>query len=110
MDSQELEKKALDIGSWVDQAKCKGLDTKRWYPPRDKDIYKVDAEYAKGVCKGKDGKPPCPVRHKCLLYSFLNEEEHGIWGGLSHRERAALERKAAKKGVELAVWIETQIK
>lgn len=110
MDSQELEKKALDIGSWVDQAKCKGLDTKRWYPPRDKKLYQIDATYSKSVCKGKDGKPPCPVRHKCLLYALLSDEEHGIWGGMSHRERAALVRKAEKAGSSLADWVETKVK
>jgi hypothetical protein len=34
------------------------------------------------------------------------DEQHGIWGGLSHRERNALKRKAAKVGLTLKEWVE----
>lgn len=35
------------------------------------------------------------------------EEQHGIWGGMSHRERNALKRKAAKAGMTLEEWVTT---
>lgn len=36
----------------------------------------------------------CPVRRDCLLFSLLAQERWGVWGGLSHTERArALELK-----------------
>jgi hypothetical protein len=33
------------------------------------------------------------------------DEQHGIWGGMSHRERNALKRKAIKSGSNLKDWI-----
>jgi hypothetical protein len=76
-----------------------------WFPPRDKDLYKVIANEAKSICLGKDGLPECPVRVACLLYAEGNDEQHGIWGGLSHRERNALKRKAEKHGATLKEWV-----
>lgn len=95
---------------WRYQAKCRGMDTELWFPPRDKNLYKPIADKAKAVCFGKDGKPACPVRVKCLLAADENDEVHGIWGGLSHRERNALKRKAAKKGLSLEDVVKTPIR
>jgi len=39
---------------------------------------------AKAVCAA------CPVREPCLVHALASEERHGVWGGLSERERAAL--------------------
>ena len=97
------------VEKWRYQAKCRGLcdspDTDYWFPPRDKNKYKPIADKAKAVCFGKDGKAECPVRLECLLYAEGNDEQHGIWGGLSHRERNALKRKAAKHGKTLEEWV-----
>ena len=48
------------------------------------------------MCFGRDDRPPCPVRIECLLDAIDRDELHGIWGGLSHRERNALVRKAER--------------
>ena len=95
----------LDIENWRADAKCMGMDTELWYPPRDKDKYKPIAEVSKGVCFGRDGKPECPVRIECLLYAESIHEVYGIWGGLSHRERNALRRKAERSGKTLQQWV-----
>jgi len=94
--------------SWRYNAKCNGMDTEMWYPPRDKDLYKPIASKAKAVCLGKDGGPPCPVRTQCLLYAESMDDQYGIWGGLSHRERSALKRKAKNHGKTLEEWIATE--
>jgi hypothetical protein len=47
------------------------------------------------------------VRKQCLLYSEKMNEQHGIWGGMSHRERNALKRKASKVGQTLEEWLDT---
>jgi WhiB family redox-sensing transcriptional regulator len=39
---------------------------------------------AKRVCGG------CPVREACRGYALENEEEYGVWGGLSEAERKRL--------------------
>jgi len=72
-----------------------------WFPPRDKDLYKPIADKAKSICFGRDGKGECPVRLQCLLFADKTDEVHGIWGGMSHRERNALKRKAKKQGKTL---------
>ena len=35
----------------------------------------------------------CPVQALCLEYAMANNEAHGLWGGLTHRERVKLKRK-----------------
>ena len=42
------------------------------------------AEPARQVCAA------CPVRQPCLDYAISNRITHGIWGGLTERERRAL--------------------
>ena len=84
------------------------MNTDLWFPPRDKEKYKKIADVSKAVCYGRDGAPECPVRKECLLYAEQQEDTHGIWGGMSHRERNALKRKAAKQGLTFEEWIETK--
>jgi WhiB family redox-sensing transcriptional regulator len=79
--------------AWRYKARCKGVDTDTFYPPRDKDLYKTIAAEAKSYCFGENGKNPCPVRLECLWDAVERDEPHGIWGGMSHRERNALIRK-----------------
>ena len=63
---------------------------------RDKEQYKILATQAKAFCYGETGKNPCPVRAECLWDAISRDEPHGIWGGLSHRERNAFVRKWQK--------------
>jgi hypothetical protein len=35
----------------------------------------------------------CPVRQPCLDYAITNRITHGIWGGLTERERRALQSR-----------------
>jgi WhiB family redox-sensing transcriptional regulator len=96
---------ASAVEGWRYKAKCRGMDTELWYPPRDKTQYKDIAAISKAVCYGKDGLPACPVRKECLLYSDKMDEQHGIWGGMSHRERSAFKRKATRAGISFSEWI-----
>ncbi|CAB4128412.1 Transcription factor WhiB [uncultured Caudovirales phage] len=74
--------------TWMDNASCAGIeDPDIFFPPRDKVLYKKIADEAKTYCNS------CPVRKECLWYAISSDETHGIWGGLSHRERNALVRK-----------------
>ena len=94
------------VDRWRYAAKCRDMDTELWFPPRDKDKYKEIASVSKAICYGKDGLPECPVRKQCLLYADAMDETHGIWGGMSHRERNALKRKYTKQGLTLDEWLE----
>lgn len=89
---------------WQEDAACNivvdgvpQVDVNIFFPPREKELYKKIADEAKSYCFGKDGKSPCAVRSDCLWYSINGDEQHGIWGGLSHRERNALVRKWRKQ-------------
>jgi WhiB family redox-sensing transcriptional regulator len=91
-----------DEDPWWSHANCKGAAPKSrdeediFYPPRDKEQYRIIAAKAKQYCFGENKKNHCPVRKECLLDAVTRDEPHGIWGGLSHRERNALIRKWQK--------------
>lgn len=76
-----------------------------FYPPRNRDLYRPIAEKAKAICFGRDEKPPCPVRKECLIDAIDREELHGIWGGMSHRERNALKRRAERARMSIEDFI-----
>jgi WhiB family redox-sensing transcriptional regulator len=82
---------------WRIRAACATADTEIFYPPRDKELYNKVAAEAKVYCNGNKNTPPCPVRADCLWQAIISEEQHGIWGGMSHRERNALVRKWQKQ-------------
>jgi WhiB family redox-sensing transcriptional regulator len=84
----------IEYQHWTEKARCNNIENPDiFFPPRDKDLYKSIALEAKAYCLGANGKDPCPVRAECLWSSVKENEQHGIWGGLSHRERNALVRK-----------------
>lgn len=95
--------------SWRYDAKCakRGVETDLFYPPRDRSLYKDIADRAKAVCWGTDGFEECPVRRECLWYAIEEGDTHGIWGGLSHRERSHLGKRYRREnpGVSLRDWI-----
>ncbi|MGC8464599.1 MAG: WhiB family transcriptional regulator [Acidimicrobiales bacterium] len=71
--------------TWQERAKCKGASASVFYPLRG-----VPTASARALCKD------CPVKPDCLSYALEHEEEFGIWGGLSERERRKLIRAQAR--------------
>ena len=53
--------------AWRYEAKCRGVDTELFFPPRNKDQYASIADKAKAICLGTDGRPVCPVKRNCLV-------------------------------------------
>ena len=70
-----------DAGDWVDRAACAGTDHRLFFGLTDRLVTE-----ARAVCAG------CPVQAECLSYAMDNEEQFGVWGGLTVRERRALRR------------------
>jgi WhiB family transcriptional regulator, redox-sensing transcriptional regulator len=64
---------------WRELAAFRGIDLEVFFPGRGE-----SAEPARRVCAA------CPVRQACLDYAISNRISHGIWGGLTERERRAL--------------------
>ena len=79
---------SIDKG-WEDRARCKGLPSDWFYPPKGKTpLDNARVEIICTLCS------TCPVRKECLNAGLLNHEEYGIWGGLTRIARNKLYRKA----------------
>lgn len=64
---------------WTAHAACATMDPELFASVRPE-----DESRAKQICM------TCPVRTECLADALDNKEAHGIWGGMTPRERAAL--------------------
>ena len=69
---------------WRAAGLCKGSDPLVFYPPAEDDSL---AEEAKTICS------MCAVRQPCLEFALTTREKHGVWGGLTERERRRLLRQ-----------------
>lgn len=69
----------FDARPWLEQALCTQTDPEVFFPEQGS-----SNRAAKATCSR------CPVREQCLDYALTNHELHGIWGGLSERERRRL--------------------
>ena len=70
-----------DRPAWFAAAACATAPIDWFFPDRGQ-----DSSRAKDICAA------CPVRELCLEH-FLHER-HGIWGGLSERERRRVRKRA----------------
>jgi WhiB family redox-sensing transcriptional regulator len=62
---------------------CQEIDGELWFP----EIGGGHVAEAKKLCQ------ECPVKNECLQFALANDEQYGIWGGLSVRERMRLKSK-----------------
>lgn len=81
--------------SWMDQAACIGLDPDLFFPQTSRGI--LSGQEAREVCAR------CEVRTDCLEHALANNEQFGIWGGMSERQRRteARRRRIAARNAEL---------
>jgi WhiB family redox-sensing transcriptional regulator len=87
---------------WFDDASCRGLDIKLFFPERHQPQL---IKEARAICA------ECPVRAECREYSLdLHEtyEIFGVWGGWTHRERVnelrGNNRVAARSAYSQTIW------
>ena len=72
---------------WTQEALCAETDPEIFFPSKgDKEAVVL----ARTVCA------ECPVAAQCLDYALRMNETHGVWGGLSPKQRAQL-RNGRKK-------------
>jgi WhiB family redox-sensing transcriptional regulator len=74
-------------GSWHDAAACRGPNHAIFFPPTrlERRTEKRRREQrAKEICE------TCPVLQSCRSYALEIGEQHGIWGGLTAKERRQL--------------------
>ncbi|MFD8263132.1 WhiB family transcriptional regulator [Streptomyces griseoluteus] len=67
--------------TWIARAACRSVD------PEELFVEGAAQNRAKAICTG------CPVRTECLAHALDERIEHGIWGGMTERERRALLRR-----------------
>lgn len=68
--------------AWQSDAACLIADSEAFFPERGGSVRE-----AKKVCE------TCPVRAQCLEYALENDEQFGVWGGLSVYERRKIKTK-----------------
>ena len=72
---------------WRLKGSCIGSDPRTFYPPPEDDSL---AEQAKAICG------MCPVIVQCREFALSTREKHGVWGGLTERERRRVLRQRRK--------------
>jgi WhiB family redox-sensing transcriptional regulator len=80
------------LSKWVDQdwraeALCARSDPNLWFSPGA-----IEHREAKRICN------MCPVRAECLSYAMAEPIDHGVWGGMTERERRRHRREAFARG------------
>jgi len=79
---EELGPEGLDLApAWQEDAQCAHVRDVDFFPARGESVRE-----AKAVCA------VCPVKDECLEFALRLKVAHGVWGGLSERERRSLRR------------------
>ena len=71
---------------WRAAARCSQFDPDLFFAPGA-----IEHKEAKRICRD------CPVRVECLRYAMSTPVDHGIWGGMTERER----RRHRRQGTHL---------
>lgn len=75
--------------SWQSLGNCRGFTKLFFYAPRGRNSTK-NANEAEQFCKQLCAD--CPVKDQCLAYALDNDEQYGIWGGLTPSQRNMVRR------------------
>ncbi|MCL2803511.1 MAG: WhiB family transcriptional regulator [Micrococcales bacterium] len=75
---------------WRHAAACLSEDPELFFPVGNAGLALAQIESAKSVCAR------CDVGGDCLQWAIENNQESGVWGGLSEDERRALKRRTAR--------------
>jgi WhiB family redox-sensing transcriptional regulator len=71
---------------WMEQASCQYVDPELFYQD-DGQLSQRKAEAAVKVCRH------CPVIMDCLRWAFRTDDQFGVLGGMTPRERRRLKEK-----------------
>ena len=76
---------------WQAEAACRGCDADLFFPIGETGDALVAASAARAVCA------TCPVTEECLAFALENNQEFGIWGGLTPLERKTRARRRPRR-------------
>lgn len=77
----------LSDQDWRAHGLCAGTDPDLWFA-----VGAREHKLAKRICRS------CPVRMECLAYAMDAPVDHGVWGGMTERERRRYRRIAGDDG------------
>lgn len=66
--------------SWMAYGECRNEDPDALF------VTGAAQQEAKIICR------PCPVKIQCMLFALATKTPYGVWGGLTERERRALNK------------------
>ncbi|VEI13821.1 WhiB family transcriptional regulator [Trueperella bialowiezensis] len=75
---------------WRHRASCLDEDPELFFPIGSSGPAVAQAERAKMVCA------TCQVQQICLNWALDNNQDAGVWGGMSEDERRILKRRKAR--------------
>lgn len=75
---------------WRSKAACLSVDPELFFPIGNTGPAIAQAAEAKLVCA------KCDVEEVCLRWAIENNQDAGVWGGMSEEERRSLKRRAAR--------------
>lgn len=75
---------------WRSRAACLTVDPEIFFPIGSTGLAIIQMAKAKAVCR------ECSVKGVCLRWAIDNNQDSGVWGGMSEEERRSLKRRAAR--------------
>src|SRR4051812_7271740 len=75
-----------DLSDWTNRARCRDEDPETFFPLGEGETAYGQIDHAKSICA------LCAVRTQCLHLALSSDSQHGVWGGLSAKERRFLRR------------------
>ncbi|NLW13047.1 MAG: WhiB family transcriptional regulator [Trueperella sp.] len=75
---------------WRHRAACLNEDPELFFPIGSSGPAMAQVERAKAVCAS------CEVQEICLTWALDNNQDAGVWGGMSEDERRKLKRRTAR--------------
>lgn len=85
--SARLSFEDLPAQTWMAEGICSQADPDAFHPEAGPDMYRTTAK-AKAICR------QCPVAAPCLEFALDNNEQ-GIWGNTTARDRQRLRKATA---------------
>lgn len=88
------------------KAACKGQETALFFidnGPLTSKRVRIGIGKAKSICNG------CEIKVECFMHAVNNQENYGIWGGTTAKERmrlnASMDSISYSEAVEILKWI-----
>jgi WhiB family transcriptional regulator, redox-sensing transcriptional regulator len=81
-------------GDWRHRSVCRNQDPELFFPIGSTGPALLQIEQAKNVCRR------CPVATDCLQWALDTNQEAGVWGGYSEKERRAIKRRGGRLPAE----------